>query len=340
MKMFKTAVLLCSTVALIGCGVNPNTQQGEFAISIQWPENDEADFQIQAIPTQTSTLEVEIKDENTNEVIKKEIKRQGQSQERMLMKLSAGKKAIQVKAFDSNQKLLAQDSTRVLIEAGKKSTAILDLQAVEAKEDVSVSTEVISNQTTSEVDKKAEADRGSQVKDVKNAKKAVLKKAVGNARDKVADKLADLTPRQKINLKTKLNQLTKKLGLPAANHSGGGNSGFRIPRGGAAPVIHSLSANPGVVSGVLYPTEIKVEVTDDNMLLPTDFHWSCQGGVNNDCGTFTNNKGRKVIWRAPAKGGVYVIKVKVSDGVNVVAKHMTILVKEGTANAQFQGGIN
>jgi hypothetical protein len=100
------------------------------------------------------------------------------------------------------------------------------------------------------------------------------------------------------------------------------------------PIINSITPGFNPVSGLGYPVDLTADVTDDGTV---SYTWSTLGGT---FGTFSDQSGNNVIWRAPGTaGGPYTIQLEVDDGVNApVTQTISIRVSDGSAEVDVTGG--
>lgn len=343
----KACLLLSSSfIALqVSCTETLMPKSGQFSVHIQWPEND---FKVQVIPNQTSKVTVQIKgDGMENSLFKEFLRPEKMRKQRLKFSLPIGPKEIQVNALSQDDKVLASDIQKVLIERGKVTQTILDLKP--SLEIEKLLTNPIPpttiNQTIPESEELSRSLTDTVTTPQKDPEKVILSPPPTGSSSPPPIPISPSPSGTGALL-----PLSKGQGLPQPNSSGGGSSSSGAsssgsgstssppPTGNPSPQITSMTATPGTVSGLSFQSKIEVVATDDSPLVDSSYSWSCLPGCNN----FDRTDSDTVMWTAPATpGGPYTITVSIADGINPpVTQNVVVSVQSGTVNLNLNGGQN
>ena len=236
--------LACTLLA--SCGGNVwSGPDGTLQLNMQWPTSG---FRTQVIPAETERIELLIMAMGSATVNATLQRTPGATEARWQQSFAPGEKRLRARAFSAAGRLLAEGETTVLIRAGQKAQAVIDL-VPEAPEPSPIPT---ATPTPGSSGGDGAASPGTQPP------------VTGNGDGTPSTSPESPAPATPVPASSPL--------LPNFSGGGGGGGG-----GGSstAPVLSAIVADPAILSGMGFPTYLTTTVNVSNPS-PTEFSWSCQ----------------------------------------------------------------
>lgn len=329
---FVSALISLNSCALPGFSSASHSDQGKLRFSVLWPQLQA--FQIQLIPADTETLEVSISGQGLKASQVKTLTRKG-SRARLQVELPVGPKQVRVKALDANHQILADGSTQVEILPNQTVQAEVELQAKpeEPQPEPSASHSGGSGNGSS-----SHGSPPSGPEPNPTGENSGSDMPTGSDSSPPPD-----TPPPVPEVSPSTDTASPQPSATATSHSGsrGGSSSGSTSL--TAPSILGITATPTTVSGLGYPSQIKVEVNDPSQTLQANsYTWTCiRPDTSTGCGSFAApGNGPDVIWYAPmTSGGPYSLQVTLDNGIHSpVSTSIQITVNDGSGSADLSPG--
>lgn len=319
------ASCLAAALMLSACAIESSNQSsgyGRVRMNVQWPQQG---FAVKAIPLTATTLVVRISGAGIIGQREEKIERSQGQEQSLDLALPTGPKRVEVLALDGRASTVARAGESVMIERNQTARLVLNLQP-----------EAIATPTPQGPTPTPNPSGGGSGSGNSGSGNSGGTGEPGSGNEP--------TPGDSASPGPSADPTAQPSSAPSpepSTHSGSGGSSSND----VLPL--RLSADPNPISGVFYPTEIRVASTRDN-LDPQSFTWSCvDSGDVEGCGSFHATSDPLVmIWRAPGTSGIYRIRLVIDDGERpVISDEIEVTVTGGSGSvapgdAGFDGGTN
>lgn len=364
--VFKKQFCALSSFLLLACQYPGTSDQGSFALHIDWPQ---ATFRVQLIPSETESIQLRIRGSKGTEVEERFTRNQSGGEKRFT--LDIGKKDVTVRALDAQGQTLAESESQVTILPNQVTRADIELKAVqEVIESPSPSSGSGSGGNNNSDNPTSEppatgprpetnpnnnrpdgnADIPPRIKEL--AKQINGAEALPDGRIKLPDGKIVNEEQVKNIIGNIIGNQQKPAGsiLPGTviNGGGGGGGGSSFSPGIPGVLsINTLSADPTEINPG-FVVRLKAEVTDANQVLQAEHYiWGCQDSAGTSCvaPVASAEDPSLAYWTAPNDAnGIYKLGLALSNGGSTISP-LIIQIQVSTSTqsldvngAQIDGG--
>lgn len=304
------------------------TGSGSIKLAVAWPQ---PAFRIHAIPDQTAELQISVSGEGLSSSLDTTLTRDAISRV-VQLQVPVGNKQVQVRAFDANGTLLAEDRQTVVIQANQTSRLSMELQLVP----------VIKPSPSSA---SGPGEPGGQPSSQPSSPSSNASAEPESPRPSTEP---SVTPSVDPSA-----QPSPQASATSFDGSGGSSSGGGASGGSTTTTTDTmtLSANPGNLSGDGFSTALKFSFTDPNVAAdfqtyltnnPTAPNWTCtDSSSNTGCGSF-NSTSDPFVWTwtaASVTGSQFTLALSITGSTGkTYTNSVVVTVDTGTGTVSFGNG--